>query len=114
MMPEKARYQLLKYLEANPTASQRQLARELDISLGKVNYCLKALIGKGCLIKASNFTASPSKCAYAYFLTPKGMEAKSALTIQFLKRKLKEYKELEREIEELRQEASITVCASDR
>ncbi len=105
MLPEETRYRLLKYLEANPNASQRELAHELGVSLGKVNYCLKALITKG-LIKAANFKNNPSKRAYVYLLTPKGVEEKASITVRFLKRKLEEFNALEWEIEELRREAA--------
>jgi len=106
MLPEEMRYHLLKYLEENPDASQRQLARELGVSLGKVNYCIKALIQKG-LVKAGNFKNSPKKTAYTYLLTPKGAEEKAAITVRFLKRKLEEYRVLEKEIDELRREAAV-------
>lgn len=107
MLQEEMRYRLLKYLEENPDASQRQLARQLGVSLGKVNYCLKALIAKG-LVKAARFKNNPNKRSYAYLLTPKGVEEKAAITYQFLKRKLREHEVLEREIEELRREATAT------
>lgn len=98
------RYRLLRYLEENPDASQRQLARQLGVSLGKVNYCLKALVDKG-LVKVGNFKNNPNKRVYAYLLTPKGLEEKAAMTIHFLKRKLEEHRLLEQEIQELRREA---------
>ncbi len=105
MLPDETRYHLLKHLEANPNASQRQLARELGVSLGKVNYCLNALIEKG-LLKAANFKNNPNKRAYAYLITPKGVEEKATITFRFLKRKIAEYSALEQEIEELRNEAA--------
>ena len=104
MLPDETRYHLLKHLEANPNANQRQLAGKLGVSLGKVNYCLKALIEKG-LVKAANFKKNPNKRAYAYLLTPKGVEEKAAITVRFLKRKIEEHRALEREIEQLRCEA---------
>lgn len=97
------RYLLLRYLSAHPEASQRELARELGISLGKVNYCLHALMEKG-LVKVRNFKRSPNKSAYAYVLTPKGIEDKVEVTATFLRRKLAEHELLVREIETLRAE----------
>jgi len=105
MLTDEYRYKILKILEANPEISQRDLARELDISLGRVNFCLKALIEKG-LLKATNFRNSSNKLAYMYFLTPKGIEEKSVITARFLKIKMQEYANLEAEILELRREAS--------
>jgi len=102
-MSEKSRYDILKTLETDPTISQRQLAENLQISLGKVNYCVSALLGKG-LIKASNFKNSNNKIAYVYLLTPKGIKQKAILAQQFLERKVLEYEELEREIQDLRVE----------
>jgi EPS-associated MarR family transcriptional regulator len=94
---------LLKAIEANPQASQRELSAALGVSLGKANYCLKALIGRG-WVKAGNFRASPRKLAYAYLLTPAGFTAKRRLTLEFLRRKVAEYESLKREIAELRSE----------
>ncbi len=107
MLTDEYRYKILKILEANPEISQRDLARELDISLGRVNFCLKALIEKG-LLKATNFRNSKNKLAYMYFLTPSGIEEKSAITAQFLKIKMQEYADLETEIDQLRREAIQT------
>ena len=104
MLTDEYRYKILKILELNPEISQRDLARELDVSLGRVNFCLKALIEKG-LLKATNFRNSKNKLAYMYLLTPSGIEAKSAITAQFLKIKMQEYANLEAEIKELRREA---------
>ncbi len=104
MLTDEYRYKILKILEANPEISQRELARELDISLGRVNFCLKALIEKG-LLKATNFKNSHNKLAYMYLLTPNGIEEKSAITARFLKIKMQEYAALEAEIEQLRHEA---------
>lgn len=94
-------YRLLQALNNNPNATQRQLAKELGISLGKTNYCLKALIDKG-WVKAGNFTRSDNKLGYLYLITPKGIEEKSKLTKAFLQRKLAEYEQLEQEIKELK------------
>lgn len=104
MLSDEMRYKLLKLLDANPRLSQRDVARELDISLGKVNYCLNALVRKG-WIKASRFTNSRNKAAYMYLLTPRGMDAKIRLTFEFLRIKLREYETLRDEIEQIRREA---------
>jgi len=103
-LPDETRYRLLKYLESNPDASQRALARELDVSLGKVNYCIKALVDRGWLT-IGRFRRSNNKMAYVYKLTPKGIEAKAEATVRFLNRKLGEYEDLRAEIESLRAEA---------
>jgi len=102
---DETRYRLLKLLEAQPELSQRELARAMDISLGKANYCLRALVEKG-LIKARNFQASKNKRAYAYYLTPKGVQEKARVTAHFLKRKMTEYEELKEEIRRLKHEVS--------
>ena len=102
---DEMRYRLLKRLEEDPNVSQRELAEALDISLGKANYCLRALIARG-WVKAKNFTNNPNKRPYAYFLTPRGFEEKARVTVRFLKRKMEEYEALEKEIEELRYEAT--------
>ena len=94
---------VLRHLENDPEITQRKLAKELGISLGKANYCLKALIGKG-LVKTDNFKNSNNKSAYLYLLTPKGIKEKSRITLHFLKRKIDEYENLKKEINELRQE----------
>jgi EPS-associated MarR family transcriptional regulator len=104
MLTDEYRYKILKILEANPEISQRNLARALGVSLGRTNFCLKALIERG-LLKATNFRNSSNKLAYMYLLTPKGIEEKSVITAQFLKIKMQEYANLEAEIEELRQDA---------
>jgi len=105
MLDESTRYRLLKLLEANPGLSQRELAKELGISLGKVNFCLSALIEKG-LLKASNFRNTKNKLAYMYLLTPAGVEEKARVTIRYLKLKMQEYENLRTEIDELRHEAA--------
>jgi EPS-associated MarR family transcriptional regulator len=104
MLSEETRYQLLKLLGPNPHLSQREVAKHLGISLGKVNYCLRALVDKG-WIKAANFKNSKNKAAYMYLLTPRGIEAKARVTSQFLQRKVREYEALRSEIEQLRNEA---------
>jgi len=97
---------VLRHLENDPEITQRELAKKLGISLGKANYCLKALIDKG-LVKTGNFKNSNNKVSYLYLLTPKGIEEKSRITIHFLKRKINEYEELRREIDELQQEIRV-------
>ena len=91
--------ELLKHLSKNGKASQRELAEELGFSLGKLNYCLKALKSKG-LIKINNFKKNPYKLNYIYVLTPKGIAEKTELTLNFMKIKMKEYDELKIEAEE--------------
>jgi EPS-associated MarR family transcriptional regulator len=104
MLTDEYRYKILKVLEVNPEISQRDLARELGVSLGRINFCLKALIEVG-LLKATNFRNSHNKLAYMYLLTPNGIKEKSLITERFLKIKLEEYANLETEINELRREA---------
>ncbi|HSH40645.1 MAG TPA: MarR family EPS-associated transcriptional regulator [Arenicellales bacterium] len=103
-LPDETRYRLLKYLESNPDASQRALARELGVSLGKVNYCVKALVDRG-WVTVGRFRRSNNKLAYVYKLTPRGLEAKADATVRFLNRKLAEYETLQGEIATLRDEA---------
>lgn len=95
-----AHFQILRYLQKNPELSQRELCERVGISLGAVNYCLKALIDRG-LVKAQNFKRSSKKMGYAYFLTPAGMAEKTLLTARFLNRKMREYDALRGEIVEL-------------
>jgi len=104
MFVDDTSYGLLKTLENNPSLSQRDLAKRLGISLGKVNFCLNALIEKGCL-KVNNFRNSENKLAYAYLLTPRGVEEKASITVRFLKYKMQEYEQLRAEIKELKREA---------
>ena len=101
MPDEVAKYGLLKMLEKTPSLSQRDLANRLGISLGKVNFCLKALVEKG-WIKVNNFRNSDNKLAYAYLLTPQGVEEKAKMTSAFLRYKVQEYDRLRAEIEELK------------
>ena len=103
MLSDEYRYKILKLVEARPEISQRDLAAELGVSLGKVNFCLKALIDVG-LIKVSNFRNSKSKLAYMYLLTPKGLEEKTKVTVRFLKNKMHEYERLKKEIDILKAE----------
>tara|TARA_Y100000741_G_C18243453_1_gene554548 strand:+ start:1258 stop:1566 length:309 start_codon:yes stop_codon:yes gene_type:complete len=92
-------FNVLRKIKSKPDSSQRELAYDLGFSLGKLNYCLKALKEKG-LIKVSNFKKNPNKFGYVYQLTPKGIAAKTKITIDFMKRKMREYDELKNEIEE--------------
>lgn len=102
---EDTHFRLLRLLEARPELSQRGLARELGASLGKVNYCLNALIDTG-FIKVRNFRDNRNKLGYAYLLTPRGIESKAAITMHFLKRKMGEYEALKAEIEQLQREVA--------
>ena len=90
---------ILRKIKKKPDTSQRALAKETGFSLGKLNYCLKELQKKG-LIKIKNFKKNPNKLNYLYYLTPKGITAKTNLTINFMKRKMQEYEELKMEIED--------------
>jgi EPS-associated MarR family transcriptional regulator len=103
MLSDEVRYSLLRLLEADPTVSQRDVARQLGMSLGKVNFCVQALIEKG-MIKATNFKNSRHKAAYMYFLTPSGIEEKAQVTARFLQQKIREYEELRSAIERIREE----------
>lgn len=107
MSTEESYLQVLRLLQTNPRVNQRGLADALGISLGKTNYCLKALLNKG-LIKVQNFRSSDNKLAYAYLLTPAGIAEKANLTARFLKRKVSEYEALNHEIQQLRQELENT------
>ena len=91
-------FNVLRKIQRKPEASQRDLAKDLGFSLGKLNYCIKALQSKG-LIKIKNFKKNPKKMNYIYVLTPKGISEKTKLTINFMRRKMKEYDELKSEIE---------------
>ena len=94
---------LLRKIEVNPECTQRELSKEMGVSLGKVNYCIKKLTEKG-LIKITNFTHNPNKVGYAYLLTPRGIEEKTRLTFSFLKRKIIEYEILKDEINKLKED----------
>ena len=91
-------FEVLRKLKKKPGASQRELAKDLGFSLGKLNYCLKALNSKG-LIKIKNFKNNSNKLNYLYILTPRGIAHKTKLTINFMKKKMQEYDELKKEIE---------------
>ena len=102
-LQEENHLKVLRFLEANPHLSQRELADALGVSLGKTNYCLKALLGKG-FIKMQSFKKSQNKLAYAYLLTPTGITEKAGLTVRFLARKVAEFDSLTLEIEALKSE----------
>ena len=106
--PEESDFRTLRLLAANPQLSQRDLARELGMSLGKTNYCLKALLGKG-LIKAERFRKSHNKLAYAYLLTPSGIAEKTSLAVHFLERKVADYEALRHEIVVLQAETAAAL-----
>jgi len=103
VLSEEDRYKLLKLLHDNPEMNQRQIASAMDLSLGKANFCLRALVEKG-WVKMGNFSKSKNKKGYVYLLTLKGIEEKALVTFKFLQRKQHEYKELQKEIEVLQQE----------
>jgi EPS-associated MarR family transcriptional regulator len=104
MLSDEMGYKLMRLLEANPELSQREAARELGVSLGRVNYCVQALIRKGWL-KATRFRNSENKAAYLYLLTPRGLEEKASLTLAFLRIKTREFQLLRAEIQKIRREA---------
>jgi EPS-associated MarR family transcriptional regulator len=96
-------YRVLDLIHKDPNITQRDLAQRTGMSLGSMNYCMKALISKG-WVKAGNFVGNPDKSVYLYLLTPKGVMQKSKLAIDFLKRKKQEYDALKREIERISRE----------
>jgi len=96
---------VLRLLDESPSRSQREVAHELGMSLGKANYVLRALLGKG-FVKVQNFRNSQNKRGYAYLLTPEGVAAKGELTRAFLERKIREYDALRLEIERLKAESA--------
>lgn len=96
-MNDELHYRFLRHLQSNPQATQRQLAQALGISLGRTNYCVRALIERG-WVKVQNFRRSDNKLAYSYLLTPQGIDAKARITARFLKRKRAEYEVLKAEI----------------
>jgi len=106
VLSEDIRYKLLRLLAEEPQISQRELAARLGVSVGKTNYCLSALIEKG-LVKINNFRRANNKLAYAYLLTPRGIEEKARVTVSFLQRKVREYGALKDEIEALRREVLV-------
>jgi len=105
VLTDEFRYRILKRLEANPELSQRELAKELGVSVGKINYGLRALVDLG-LIKATNFVNSRNKPAYIYVLTPKGIQAKARTAVRYFKQKLAEYEAIQRDLEVLRRDVT--------
>jgi EPS-associated MarR family transcriptional regulator len=100
---QEIRYRLLKILSQESNLTQRQMAKKMGISLGKVNYCLSELAKKG-LIKVTRFKSAKNKIPYTYILTPHGLEEKARFTVSFLKRKIFEYEEIKRQVNELARE----------
>ena len=99
MQDNQDHFNVLRKITSKPKSTQRELAQELGFSLGKLNYCLKALKNKG-LIKMKNFGKNPNKINYLYVITPKGITEKTQLTLNFMKRKMQEYDELKKEIKD--------------
>ena len=108
LVPDSSILRVLRLLDASPRLTQRDMARELDVSLGKANYCLRALTAKG-FVKVQNFRNSTKKRAYLYLLTPEGVAAKASLTRRFLASKREEYDALRLEVERLQRESESTV-----
>ena len=102
-LQEDTNFRVMRLLEQNPDLTQRELAERLGISVGGLNYCLKALMQKG-LVKMKNFAHSKNKFGYVYMLTPSGMAEKAAITHRFLRRKIEEYESLKAEIDALKQD----------
>jgi EPS-associated MarR family transcriptional regulator len=108
LVPDSSILRVLRLLDASPRLTQRDMARELDVSLGKANYCLRALVAKG-FVKVQNFRNSTNKRGYVYLLTPDGVAAKANLTRHFLARKREEYDALRLEVERLQRESESGV-----
>ena len=104
MANKQSQYQILKSLEQDPNYTQRRLSKDLDLSLGKVNYCLRSVVEKG-FVKIDNFKNNKNKGQYSYLLTPKGIEEKSRMIVEFIKIKTQEYEQLKNEIKNLKTEA---------
>ena len=111
-LQEDTHFRVLTMLEIKPDMNQREMARALGVSLGGVNYCLRALVAKG-LVKIHNFQENDNKLGYAYLLTPNGIAAKLALTSHFLKRKQQEYEALKVEIETLQQQIDAHISVTE-
>lgn len=110
---EEVHFRILRLVEKRPEASQREIAEELGVSLGAVNYCVRALIDKGHL-KLANFRAAKNKLGYVYVLTPKGIEHRASLAVRFIKRKMAEYEAIRAELEQLQDEFSDTQGTTGR
>ena len=105
---------LMRAIDANPQITQRELSTSLGLSLGKINFLVRAMVGKG-FIKADNFKNSKNKIAYLYCLTPKGIEEKAKITYRFLKWKVVEFEKLEQEIQQLKKEVDLwDISIADR
>jgi len=100
MDAEEVRYRLMTLIGQRPQLTQREAASELGVSIGKINYCLRALIERG-YVKLNNFRRNPDKREYRYFLTPRGIEVKAQVAVAFLQRKMDEYEKLRQEIDRL-------------
>lgn len=109
---EEIKLRVMRVTEENPTATQREIAQGLNVSLGGVNYCLKVLVDRG-LVKLYNFAKSECKMGYAYILTSEGISEKAKITVRFLKRKMAEYELLQQEIEQLKTEVGEIRNATD-
>lgn len=105
-LQEDTYFRVMRLLQENPDLTQRELAQKLGVSVGGLNYCLKALIDKG-MVKMQNFQQSKNKFRYVYVLTPRGISEKATLANRFLKRKIEEYEALKNEIDELKTETKI-------
>ncbi len=105
-MTDELQHKIFKIIEKKPATNQRDLSVELGISLGKVNYCIRALCEKG-WVKANNFRNNRNKLSYAYILTPSGLEQKASVTLRYLKKKMQEYDELRDAVEELKKELRL-------
>jgi EPS-associated MarR family transcriptional regulator len=99
MKDEQDHFSVLRKIQRKPASTQRELAEELGFSLGKLNYCIRALKSKG-LVKMNNFKKNPNKLNYTYLLTPKGISEKTKLTLAFMKRKIQEYEELKKDLKD--------------
>jgi EPS-associated MarR family transcriptional regulator len=110
VVPDSSILRVLRLLDASPRLTQREMAREMGVSLGKTNYCLRALLGKG-FVKVQNFRNSTNKRGYVYLLTPEGVAAKTNLTRLFLARKREEYDALRLELEGLQRESESAIEA---
>lgn len=111
-MKDEITYNLLKLIENEPHLSQREIAQKMGVSLGKTNYCLKALVDKG-YVKIQNFYNNKKKISYIYLLTPQGIEEKATVTFRFLQRKIKEYESIKLEIENLKIETATNEGSSE-
>ena len=104
---------LLREISVDPRLTQREMSSRLNLSLGKINFLIKAMIEKG-LVKVENFRNSENKAAYLYFLTPAGIDEKAKITLRFLKRKTEEYERLKGEIHRLEKEAAADSSSDSR